>query len=73
MQIWCLAVSMLWCFLFFADLMMGMEELELHYRCRGRSNFRKIRLATMSVRMVEAALVWCESFHAELLVQSTPL
>ena len=42
MQIWCLAVSMLWCSLFVADLIVGMWELELHYRCRCRSNFRKI-------------------------------
>ena len=25
--------------LFVADLILGMEELELHYRCRGRFNF----------------------------------
>ena len=35
-----------------ADLTVGMEELELHYRCRDRSNFRKIRIATISVRMI---------------------
>ena len=40
--IWCLAVSMLWCSLSVADLILGMEELELHYRCSGKSNFRKI-------------------------------
>ena len=39
--------------IFFADLILGMEELELHYRCRGRSNFRKIRIAAISVRMVD--------------------
>ena len=33
-----------------ADLILGMEDLELHYRCRGRSNFRKIRIVTISVR-----------------------
>ena len=55
MQIWCLAVSMLWCPLFVADLIVGMEELELHYRRRGRSNFRKIRTATISVRIVTRA------------------
>ena len=38
--------------LFVADLIVGMEELELHCRCRGRSNFRKIRIATISIRMV---------------------
>ena len=27
--------------LFVADLSLGMEELELHYRCRIRFNFRK--------------------------------
>ena len=54
MQIWCLAVSMLWCFLFFfADLIVGLEELELHYRCRGRSTDWKIRIATISARMVQ--------------------
>ena len=52
MQIWCLAVSMLWCSLFVADLIVGMEEVELHYRCRGRSNLQKFRVATISVRMV---------------------
>ena len=31
--------------LFVADLIVGMEGLELHYRCRGRSYFRKIRIA----------------------------
>ena len=29
--------------LFVADLIVGMEELELHHRRRGRSNFRKIK------------------------------
>ena len=38
--------------LFVADLIVGMEELELHYRRRGRYNFRKIKIATISVRMV---------------------
>ena len=38
---------MLWCSLFGSDLSLGMEELELHYRIKGRSNFRKIRIATM--------------------------
>ena len=33
MQTWCLAVSMLWHSLFVADLILGMKELELHYRC----------------------------------------
>ena len=47
-----LVVSMIWCPLFVADLVVGMEELELLYRCRGRSNVRKIRIATISVRMV---------------------
>ena len=40
------------CSLFVADLIVGMEELELHYRGRGRYNFRKIKIATISVRMV---------------------
>ena len=41
--------------LFVADLVVGMEELELHYRCRGRYNFRKIKIATISVRTVSLA------------------
>ena len=53
---WCLAVSMLWCSLCVAYLILGIEELEVRYRCRGRSNVRKIRIATISqmisVRMV---------------------
>ena len=52
MQMRCLAVCMLLCSLFVADLIVGMEELELHYRRRGRYNFRKIRIVTISVRMV---------------------
>ena len=31
------------CALFVADLIVGMGDLELHYRHRGRSNFRKIK------------------------------
>ena len=46
---------MLWCSLSVADLMAGMEEVELHCRCRGRSNLRKIRRATIYVRMVTSA------------------
>ena len=42
-QMWCLAVYMLLCSLFVADLIVGMEELELHYRRRGGYNFRKIK------------------------------
>ena len=38
--------------LFVADLIVGMEELELHCRRRGRSNLRKIKIATISARMV---------------------
>ena len=45
-------LSACFCALFVADLTVGMEELELHYRRRGRSNFRKIKIATISVRMV---------------------
>ena len=45
-------LSACFCALFVADLIVGMEELELHYRRRGRSNFRKIKIATISVRMV---------------------
>ena len=36
-------LSACFCALFVADLIVGMEELELHYRRRGRSNFRKIK------------------------------
>ena len=35
-----------------ADLTVGMEELELRYRCRGRLSFRKIRIATIARRRV---------------------
>ena len=35
----------------------GMEELELHYRCRGRSNFRTSGIATISVRMVRLVIL----------------
>ena len=38
---WCLAVSMFGA-LFVADLTLGMEDLESHYRCRGSFNFRKM-------------------------------
>ena len=44
---------MLWCSLVVADLFVGMEKFELHYRCRGRSNSKKIRVATISVRIVD--------------------
>ena len=54
---WCLAVYMLLCSLFVADRIVGMEELELHYRRRGRYNLQKIKIATISVRMVCLALV----------------
>ena len=33
-----------------------MEELKLHYRCRCRLNFRKMRIATIAVRMVPLKL-----------------
>ena len=56
MQMWCLAVYMLLCSLCVADLIVGMEELELHYRRRGRYNFRKIKIATISVRMVSGSM-----------------
>ena len=45
-------LSTCFCALFVADLIVGMEELELHYRRRGRHNFRNIKIATISVRMV---------------------
>ena len=48
---------MLWCSLFVADVIVGMEELELHYRCRGRSKHSKSRIATSSVRMVSQSPV----------------
>ena len=44
-------LSTCFCALFVADLIVGMEELESYYRCRGRSIFRKIKIATISVRM----------------------
>ena len=45
-------LSARFCALFVAVLIVGTEELELHYRRRGRSNFQKIKIATISVRMV---------------------
>ena len=48
---------MLLCSLFVADLIVGMEELELHYRSRGGYNFQKVKIATVSVRMVEVCSV----------------
>ena len=48
----CVLLSAFFCALFVADLIAGMEELELHCRRRGRYNFRKIKIATISVRMV---------------------
>ena len=36
-------LSACFCALFVADPIVGMEELELRYRRRGRSNFRKIK------------------------------
>ena len=45
-------LSSCFCALFVADLIAGMEELELHYRRRGRSNLRQLEIATISVRMV---------------------
>ena len=56
MQMWCLAVYMLLCSLSVADLIVGMEELELHHRCRGRCNLRKIKIATISIWMVDIIL-----------------
>ena len=41
MQMWGFAVYTLLCSLFVADLIVRMEELELHYRRRGRYNFPK--------------------------------
>ena len=38
--------------LFVADLIAGMEEIELHCRRRGTYNLRKVKIATISVRMV---------------------
>ena len=65
MQMWCLAVSMLWCSLFVTDLVAGMEDLELHYRCRDRSNFREIRIATIPDRIVPGTP------QTELVLKST--
>ena len=53
MQMWCLAVSMLCCLKsIVADLIVGMEDLELLCRCRRRFNLLKSRIATISVRMI---------------------
>ena len=46
------------CALYVADPLVGMEELKLQYRCRGRSNSRKIKIATISVRMVLLGKPW---------------
>ena len=48
----CLHAFVLLCSLFVAGLIVGMEESELHYRRRGSYNFRKIKITTISVRMV---------------------
>ena len=47
-------LSTCFCALFIAHLLVGMEELELHCRHRGRNNFQKTIIATISVRMVRA-------------------
>ena len=49
-------LSACFCALFVADLIVGMKELELHCRHRGRYNFQKIKIATISVRMVVRSL-----------------
>ena len=36
-------LSARFCALLVADLIVGMEELELHCRCRGRYNFQRIK------------------------------
>ena len=52
---------MLWCSLFVADLIVGMEEVDLFYRCRGTKSHGKAdaeadllseKLATISASMV---------------------
>ena len=45
-----------------------MEELELHCRRRGRSNFRKIKIATISVRMVSVIVSDPECWNSSCLV-----
>ena len=40
--------SALW---FVTDLIVGMEELELHYRCRGGSHFRKKKITRWTFRI----------------------
>ena len=40
--------------LFVADLTVGIEESELHHRCRGRFDVRKTRMATIAVRITIA-------------------
>ena len=46
------------CPIFVADLIAGMEELELHYRWRSRSNSWKIRIATISVSRAGSRVYW---------------
>ena len=53
MQMGCLAVYILFLFSICCRSNCGMKELELHYRRRGRSNFQKVEIATISVRMVK--------------------
>ena len=52
MQMWWFLLSPCFGALFVADLNLGMGDLELRYRCRGRLNFRKIAIATIAVRIV---------------------
>ena len=51
-------LSACFCALLVADLTVGMEELELHCRRRGRYNFRKIKIATISVGMVSPKITY---------------
>ena len=43
---------MLWCSLFVADLIAGMEELELHTDAEADFMSKKMRIAIIAVRMV---------------------
>ena len=43
-----------------------MEELELHCRRRGRYDFRKIKIATISVRMVSFGAGCPADVHADI-------
>ena len=72
MQMWCLAVSMLWCSLVGADLIVGIQKLKVHYRCRGRSNFPKIRIATIWRMLDVSGAIFCTGDFAPLTPEFGP-